>query len=47
MNNFDTRDNPAAGTPEPTLGGNYTVIFDHYVEIPMQYGRLITDAASC
>ena len=32
-------------TREPTLG-DYTVIFDHYAEIPMQHGRLITDAPS-
>lgn len=33
-------------TPEPTLGADYSVIFDHYAEIPMKQGRLITDAPS-
>ncbi len=33
-------------TPEPTLGGDYTVIFDHYSEIPVQEGRIISDAPS-
>ncbi len=45
MNNFEPKANPDANTPEPTLG-DYTVIFDHYAGIPMQYGRLITDAPS-
>jgi len=32
-------------TSEPTLGG-YSVIFDHYAEIPMRHGRMVTDAPS-
>ncbi len=32
--------------PEPVVGGDYAVIFDHYAEVPMQYGRLISDAPS-
>ncbi|MFW5893758.1 MAG: sialidase family protein, partial [Verrucomicrobiota bacterium] len=41
MNELQTK----AESPEPTLG-SYTVIYDHYAEIPMQFGRLITDAPS-
>jgi len=31
--------------PEPTLG-SYTVVFDHYAEIPMKSGYTLTDAPS-
>ncbi len=43
---------PATGNPnaagkamEPTLG-EYTVVFDHYAEIPMERGYILTDAPS-
>ena len=46
----DQNDNPtapdaAAGPREPTYG-DYTVIYDHYAEIPMADGHILTDAPS-
>jgi hypothetical protein len=32
-----------AADPHPTLGADYTVVFDHYAGIPMKSGYILND----